>query len=113
VRLDVHRAPFFIPATHSYKEGFSGWQTPAEVGATIYKSLGIDIETELPGPSGRPFPEVNFGTKEIRELFGVRRPTCYSCAMLGGFTLKDQAFSSLCNPVVARLVGETLTILDL
>ena len=43
--------------------------TPAEVVATIYKSLGIDLETELPGPSGRPFPVVNFGTKEIRELF--------------------------------------------
>jgi len=44
--------------------------TPAEVVATIYRSLGIDLETELPGPSGRPFPVVNFGTKEIRELFG-------------------------------------------
>jgi len=43
--------------------------TPAEVVATIYKSLGIDLETELPGPSGRPFPVVNFGTHEIRELF--------------------------------------------
>ena len=43
--------------------------TPAEIVATIYKSLGIDLETELPGPSGRPFPVVNFGTHEIRELF--------------------------------------------
>lgn len=43
--------------------------TPAEVVATIYKSLGVDLETELPGPSGRPFPVVNFGTHEIRELF--------------------------------------------
>src|SRR5688572_24280040 len=42
---------------------------PAEVAATIYKSLGIDLETELPGPSGRPFPVVNFGTHEIKELF--------------------------------------------
>jgi uncharacterized protein (DUF1501 family) len=42
---------------------------PSEVVATIYKSLGIDLETELPGPSGRPFPVVNFGTHEIRELF--------------------------------------------
>jgi hypothetical protein len=42
---------------------------PSEVVATIYKSLGLDLETELPGPSGRPFPLVNFGTHEIKELF--------------------------------------------
>src|SRR5678815_1052461 len=44
--------------------------TPAEIVATIYKSLGVDLETELPGPNGRPFPVVNFGTHEITELFG-------------------------------------------
>ena len=43
--------------------------SPAEVVATIYHSLGIDLETELPGPGGRPFPIVNFGTHEIKELF--------------------------------------------
>jgi len=43
--------------------------SPAEVVATIYRSLGLDLETELPGPSGRPFPLVNFGTREIKELF--------------------------------------------
>jgi uncharacterized protein (DUF1501 family) len=43
--------------------------TPAEVVATIYHSLGINLETELPGPQGRPFPVVNFGTHEIKELF--------------------------------------------
>jgi uncharacterized protein (DUF1501 family) len=42
---------------------------PAEVVATIYRSLGLELETELPGPSGRPFPLVNFGTHEIKELF--------------------------------------------
>ena len=42
---------------------------PAEIVATIYRSLGLDLETELPGPSGRPFPLVNFGTREIKELF--------------------------------------------
>lgn len=42
---------------------------PAEVVATIYKSLGFDIETALPGPAGRPFPLVDFGKHEIRELF--------------------------------------------
>ena len=42
---------------------------PAEVVATIYKSLGFDLETKLPGPAGRPFPLVDFGKHEIRELF--------------------------------------------
>src|SRR5437870_6822983 len=43
--------------------------TPAEVVATIYHSLGVELETELPGPQSRPFPVVNFGTREIKELF--------------------------------------------
>jgi hypothetical protein len=42
---------------------------PAEVVATIYHSLGLELTTELPGPSGRPFPLVNYGTQPIRELF--------------------------------------------
>lgn len=42
---------------------------PAEVVATIYKSLGLDLETTLPGPQGRPFPLVDYGVHEIRELF--------------------------------------------
>ena len=42
---------------------------PAEVVATIYHSLGLDLTTELPGPSGRPFPLVNYGTQPIKELF--------------------------------------------
>ncbi len=42
---------------------------PAEIIATIYRSLGLDLETHLPGPAGRPFPLVDFGTKEIDELF--------------------------------------------
>lgn len=43
--------------------------TPPEIVATIYKSLGLDLETHLPGPQGRPFPLVDFGTKAINELF--------------------------------------------
>lgn len=43
--------------------------TPAEVIATIYHSLGFDLESHLPGPAGRPFPLVDFGTKAIGELF--------------------------------------------
>ena len=42
---------------------------PAEVVATIYHSLGLDLETALPGPAGRPFPLVDFGKHEIKELF--------------------------------------------
>jgi hypothetical protein len=42
---------------------------PAEVVATIYHSLGFDLETTLPGPAGRPFPLVDFGKHEIAELF--------------------------------------------
>jgi uncharacterized protein (DUF1501 family) len=42
---------------------------PGDIVATILHSLGIDLETELPGPSGRPFPVVDFGRHEIHELF--------------------------------------------
>ena len=42
---------------------------PDEVVASIFHSLGLDLDTELPGPAGRPFPLVNFGTREIGELF--------------------------------------------
>ena len=42
---------------------------PAEVIATIFHSLGFDLEMELPGPGGRPFPLVNYGAKPIQELF--------------------------------------------
>ncbi len=42
---------------------------PNNVVATIYKSLGYELETELPGPSGRPFPLVDQGTEAINQLF--------------------------------------------
>ena len=42
---------------------------PSEVVATIYHSLGFNLESHLPGPAGRPFPLVDFGTKPIHELF--------------------------------------------
>ena len=42
---------------------------PSEVVATIFHSLGFDLESHLPGPAGRPFPLVDFGTKPIMELF--------------------------------------------
>ncbi|MCU0712321.1 MAG: DUF1501 domain-containing protein [Pirellula sp.] len=42
---------------------------PPEIVATILHSLGLDLEAHLPGPNGRPFPLVDFGYREIRELF--------------------------------------------
>jgi uncharacterized protein (DUF1501 family) len=42
---------------------------PGDIVATIFHSLGLSLETELPGPSGRPFPLVDFGRHEIHELF--------------------------------------------
>ncbi len=43
--------------------------TPAEAAATIYHALGINLETEFPGPQGRPIPVVDYGVKPIMELF--------------------------------------------
>jgi hypothetical protein len=43
--------------------------SPAEVVATIYHSLGVDLETILPGPQGRPFAVVDSGVKAVKELF--------------------------------------------
>jgi hypothetical protein len=42
---------------------------PPEILATIYHSLGLELETKLPGPQGRPFPLVDSGKHEIHELF--------------------------------------------
>jgi hypothetical protein len=42
---------------------------PAEIVATIFHSLGLDLETHLPGPQSRPFSLVDYGTQPIRELF--------------------------------------------
>src|SRR6056297_4295665 len=43
--------------------------SPGEVIATIFHSLGLDLHAEMPGPGGRPFPLVDFGVREIQELF--------------------------------------------
>ena len=42
---------------------------PGEIIATIFHSLGFDLESHLPGPAGRPFPIVDFGKQPVRELF--------------------------------------------
>ncbi len=43
--------------------------TPGEVAATVYHSLGIDLDTELPGPQNRPIRVVDHGVEPIMELF--------------------------------------------
>ncbi|KAA0141474.1 MULTISPECIES: DUF1501 domain-containing protein [Gimesia] len=43
--------------------------SPGDLAATVYHSLGFDLHTVLPGPAGRPFPLVDVGKQEIRELF--------------------------------------------
>lgn len=43
--------------------------SPGELVATVFHSLGLNVEQHLPGPAGRPFPLVDFGTKPIHELF--------------------------------------------
>jgi uncharacterized protein DUF1501 len=42
--------------------------TPAQVAATVFRGLGIDLATELPGAGGRPIPLVDRGTEPITEL---------------------------------------------
>ena len=42
---------------------------PAEVVATIYRSLGLDLGATLPGPLGEPMPLVDEGVQAIEELF--------------------------------------------
>ena len=46
---------------------------PANIVATIYHSLGIDLETELPGPQGRPFPLVDRGLSPSRIVLMMPR----------------------------------------
>ena len=42
---------------------------PGDVLATVFHSLGLKLDSHLPGPAGRPFPLVDFGYREIHELF--------------------------------------------
>jgi uncharacterized protein (DUF1501 family) len=41
--------------------------TPAEIAATVYRGLGIDLNARLPGPDNRPLPLVE--AQPIEELF--------------------------------------------
>jgi Protein of unknown function (DUF1501) len=42
---------------------------PGEVVATIYKRLDLDLDTHLLGPQRRPVALVDFGLREVKELF--------------------------------------------
>jgi hypothetical protein len=42
---------------------------PAEVVATVFHSLGLDLKTPLPSPAGGTTPLVDDGVREIEELF--------------------------------------------
>jgi hypothetical protein len=42
--------------------------TTAEIAATVYHGLGIDLATELTGPQGRPIRLVDHGVEPVREL---------------------------------------------
>jgi hypothetical protein len=42
--------------------------TPAEIAATAFAALGLSLETDLPGPQGRPIPLVDRGVEPIHEL---------------------------------------------
>ncbi|HAV65180.1 MAG TPA: DUF1501 domain-containing protein [Verrucomicrobiales bacterium] len=42
---------------------------PGDIVATIFRSLGFDHASHLPGPGGRPFSLTDFGTEPIKELF--------------------------------------------
>src|SRR2546421_74579 len=39
--------------------------TPADVAATMYSALGIDLTTELPSPGGRPLPVVDYAARPV------------------------------------------------
>ena len=42
--------------------------TPADVAATLFTALGIDLNKELPSPGGRPVPVADYAAKPITEL---------------------------------------------
>jgi len=42
--------------------------TPGEIAATVYQALGVDLDTELPGPQGEPLRLVDGGVEPISEL---------------------------------------------
>ena len=43
--------------------------TTGEIAATVFHGLGLSLDTELPGPQGRPLRLVDHGVEPIHELF--------------------------------------------
>jgi hypothetical protein len=43
--------------------------TPQDLAATVFKHLGIDLESNWQGAAGRPVPILAAGAKPIHELF--------------------------------------------
>ena len=50
-----------VPKTHPI--------SPAEIAATVYRAMGIDLDTLLPGPQNRPIRIVDHGVEPVMELF--------------------------------------------
>jgi hypothetical protein len=42
---------------------------PAEVAATVYAAMGVDLKATLPGPAGEAIPLIDAGVEPIGELF--------------------------------------------
>ena len=64
--------PLFVDR-HQYNFGFCHLDLFPWPRATTTRepsqSLGLDLDTHLPGPQGRPFALVDFGVREVKELF--------------------------------------------
>lgn len=43
--------------------------SPAEIAATVYHAMGIDLDTMLPGPRNQPIRVVDHGVEPVMELF--------------------------------------------
>ncbi len=41
---------------------------PADVAATLFSALGVELTKELPGPQGRPIPVVDYSARPVTEL---------------------------------------------
>jgi uncharacterized protein (DUF1501 family) len=63
----IHGGQVIGASDSTGSEPFDRPVTPAEVAATIYRALGVDLHTQLSGPDGRLIPLVEAGP--IQELF--------------------------------------------
>ncbi len=42
--------------------------SPQDFAATLYTALGVSLESTMPGPSGRPIPVCDYGSRPVTEL---------------------------------------------